>query len=176
MKKVLLATFVIIFLIFLAVVFSKNSIFTRQNDSPLVVTEESVATSEVADIRASFGIFTNGDFRSFSASMYHNLSSEVYISSQNPNVVVVRKPGTTWGDFFETMPFELTDSCLTTGLGETFCSSEVSSLKFYLIGERINDLLSAEIDNGDSLVVSFGPSNDNGIGGQIEQVKGIVLK
>ena len=38
------------------------------------------------DRKASFAIFTNGTFRVFTASMYHNLSQDVYIEANNPNL------------------------------------------------------------------------------------------
>ena len=76
---------------------------------------------EKVDYIGAFAIFTNGTFRVFTAAMYHNLSEDVFVQADNPNIVRVKKSGTTWDDFFKTLPFKLTKECLTTGTKETFC-------------------------------------------------------
>ena len=119
-------------------------------------TQSTSADSFDQPLAAAFAIFTNGTFRVFTASMYHNQSSNVYIESSNPNLIQVKKGGVTWGDFFNTLPFKLSDTCLTTGTGETFCTNDTRSLKFYINREFTEDALSREIKNGDKLLVSYG--------------------
>src|SRR3989344_1728519 len=110
----------------------------------------------MVDWSASFAIFTNGIFRVFTNRMYHNLSGDAYIEALNPNVVRVKKQGTTWADFFESLPFELTEECLVTGAKETFCPAGGRYLKFYLNGEEDAQALRREIRDQDKLLVSFG--------------------
>ena len=62
-------------------------------------------TSQIVNKKASFAIFTNGTFRLFTAAMYHNLSEDVFIQADNPNIVHVKKTGITWDVFFKTLPF-----------------------------------------------------------------------
>lgn len=125
---------------------------------------------ENVDYKASFAIFTNGTFRVFTAPMYHNLSEDVFIQADNPNVIRVKKAGTTWDDFFRTLPFKLTKACLTTGTGETFCSGENGQLKFYLNGEKTDNLLEQTIQNGDRALITFGEEDETQIQKQLEQV------
>lgn len=125
---------------------------------------------EVSDINASFAIFTNGTFRVFTASMYHNQSDNVFIESSNPNVVHVRKAHVTWNDFFATLPFSLSPNCLTTGTGQTFCTNKTGSLKFYLNGRPDPSALEREISGRDKLLVSFGNDNETEIEKQLQQV------
>lgn len=117
-------------------------------------------TPQSEEKEASFAIFTNGTFRVFTATMYHNLSSDVYIESNNPNLVKVKKNSVTWNDFFSTLPFSLTKNCLTTGTKQTFCTDNNKTLKFYLNGIADKDLLDKEIKNGDKALVSFGSENE----------------
>ena len=112
--------------------------------------------AQPVDKQASFDIFTNGTFRVFTASMYHNLSEDVYIQADNPNLVHVKKAGITWNDFFKTLPFSLTKDCLITGSRETFCSTQTKKLKFTLNGENTPNALDLEIKQNDKLVVSYG--------------------
>ena len=104
---------------------------------------------------ARFEIYTLGTKRIFTASMYHNLSEDVFINSSDPNVVQVKTAGVTWNDFFQTLPFELTKDCLTTGTGQKFCSNEKQSLKFYLNESEDGNVLDKEILPNDFLRVAY---------------------
>lgn len=125
---------------------------------------------ETVDRQASFAIVTNGTFRVFTQAMYHNRSPDVFIQSDNPNVVHLTKRRVRWGDFFDTLPFNLTNDCLTTGIGQTFCTSANNTLKFYLNNIQDSDALAKEINKGDKLLVSFGPKDDTNIPAQLEKV------
>lgn len=125
---------------------------------------------KVIDIKASFAIFTNGTFRIFTDKRYHNLSPEVYIESQNPNVIKVQSPDVTWADFFETLPMELTDECLTTGTGQKFCNGEGGNLSFYINGASLENALNQEIKHSDKLLVSFGDPSESEIQNQLSQI------
>lgn len=122
------------------------------------------------DHKASFAIFTNGTFRVFTAAMYHNLSPDVFIQTDNPNIVHVKKKGVTWYDFFKTLPFKLTKDCLTTGTGETFCTGENGTLKFYLNDIKEDDLLSKIINSRDRALITFGNESEDEVKQQLQKV------
>ena len=122
------------------------------------------------DKHAAFAIFTNGTFRIFTASMYHNLSEDVYITAENPNVVIVKKDGITWSEFFETLPFELTYDCLTTGTKQTFCTNASQSLKFFINGKREDAALGKEIKDRDKLLVTYGSETEDKLDYQFSQI------
>ena len=169
MKKLaipLLIIFIIIGIIRFASL-DKSEVGNLQEQAQSTISEPS---RESINFRASFAIFTNGLNRSFTAAMYHNLSDDAFITSDNPNIVLVKKPGTTWDDFFRTLPFKLSKDCLTTGTGQTFCTNETGVLQFYLNGERVNDLLSREIKDGDRTLITYGVEKDSVIQKQLEQV------
>lgn len=128
------------------------------------------SSQDSVDYQAGFAIFTNGFFRIFTASMYHNLSKDVYIQADNPNITHVKKRGVTWDDFFKTLPFKLTTDCLITGTKEMFCTNENVSLKFYLNGVKINELLVQEIQEGDRVLITYGNENEEQIQNQLRQV------
>ncbi len=167
MKKFLLFGILIIVL----AGFGIFALFSNQ-DKPSMFNISKTQTQEEApqDINASFAIFTNGTFRVFSASMYHDLSDDVFISAENPNIVRVKKTGITWGDFFSTLPMEISSQCLTTGTGQTFCSDSTQTLKFYINGELDANALNRIINAGDQLLVSYGEENDSEIENQLNQI------
>jgi len=139
---------------------TKNAIEVKKKLNENLPAEEILDTEEVSK-KAAFAIFTNGTFRIFTDSKYHNLSEDVYLEASNPNIIHVKKIGITYNDFFQTLPMNLTRDCLITGTGQTFCNGENGQLKFYLNGgERVDDLLEKEIKNGDRALISFGDEDD----------------
>ena len=113
-------------------------------------------TPEPSDFTATFEIYTLGAKRVFTNAMYHNKSQEVFIENPDPSIIIVKKAGITWADFFKTLPFTLTKECLVTGTKETFCNSEVQKLRFVLNGIETADALDLKIQPGDALRVTFG--------------------
>lgn len=126
-------------------------------DPPVVVAGAIVQTefSIVGGITARFEIITNGVNRDFSKSMYHNLSPVAYIDGSSTNEVVVEGNGVTWQEFFDTLPFKIDKTCLTTGTGEKYCTGNEGVLEFFLNGEKSHDALDKVISQGDKLGVRF---------------------
>ncbi len=135
---------VIVVLMFGFFIYSNSKQSTNDSNEQTIVSGQSDRSSLTPDIKneqASFVIFTNGTFRIFTAAMYHNLSDDVFIQADNPNIIHIKKEGVTWNDFFSTLPFKLTSDCLTTGTKQTFCTGSNGSLKFYLNNERKKSML-----------------------------------
>ncbi len=177
LKKVLLM--ILIFALLISGYFLFNQ--KVKNRKEVVPTRSSKNTIKVsstpteADYVAGFLIYTNGTRRIFTASMYHDLSEDIYIDSRNPNVVNVKKPNQTWNDFFKTLPFSLTKDCLITGTGQTFCTGQNGDLKFYINGKNDPDVLNKIIEENDRLLVSFGSESKQGIEDQIQELEAVSL-
>lgn len=142
-----------------------NSTIPTQTQMPILTN-----TPKNVDYTAGFAIFTNGAFRVFTATMYHNLSKDVFIKADNPNKVYVKKEGVTWDGFFKTLPMRLTKDCLTTGTKQAFCTDNNGKLRFYLNGKEDKEALDKAIANGDRLLISFGNENEDQIQKQLQQV------
>ncbi|MBI4225516.1 hypothetical protein HY612_00200 [Candidatus Roizmanbacteria bacterium] len=175
MNKVLLVIIGSIILLFI-IYFSTKSGFNPNVSKP---PSESKTLNQITtfptlpeqiDYKAGFAIFTNGTFRVFTAVMYHNLSEDVYIQADNPNTIHLKKRGITWDYFFKTLPFKLTKDCLTTGTGETFCTTGSDSLKFYLNGVKTDDLLGREIRDSDKALITYGSESKEDIQKQNERL------
>lgn len=153
-------------------IFAVFAVPTKNNPQPIVATQAltPTVTPKNVDFTASFGIYTNGTFRVFTASMYHNLSKDVFIKADNPNRVYVKKAGVTWDDFFKTLPMKLTKDCLTTGTRQTFCTDNNGRLRFYLNGKEDNNALGKQIENGDRLLISYGNENEDQIQKQLQKI------
>lgn len=170
MKAAVIGIIVVVLVVAAGAFFYLNQTPSPPEDSQAIDSNLAIGPGENVNKKAAFAIFTNGTFRVFTASMYHNLSEDVFIESPNPNIVQVKKEGVSWDDFFKTLPFKLDPDCLTTGTGQTFCSGQEGRLKFYLNGSEDKDALDKIINNGDKLLISFGNTNEGQIVDQIEKV------
>ena len=171
------STFLLIFLLIITISFTTwfivappKIIPNNNSKPPLVMITPIEKMGKFVDYRASFTVYTVGLKRSFSASMYHNRSDEVYILADNPNIIYIKVRGTTWGDFFETLPMKLTNQCLTTGTDEEFCNGGINSLKFYVNEVALPDFLNTEIQNGDRALIVYGSETEEQISNLMKQV------
>lgn len=165
MTKRVVVFIIVIIIASIGIVYLKNNATMK----PTFPIDDTNPISE-SMYKASFAIYTNGIKRDFSLPMYHNLSRNVYITSENPNIILVENSQPTWDDFFATLPFSLTKTCLTTGTGETYCTGDLGKLRFFINGSENPDILDALINPFDRLLVSFGNESDEVIQTQIESI------
>lgn len=145
--------------------------YTPLKTSKVKTNSYSKPTITEINYEANFLIFTNGTRRIFTDSMYHNLSGDVYIKGGNPSSVIVKKTGITWKDFFKTLPMSLNYECLVTGTGQTFCSDNAFTLKFYINGVKTDGALDRVIKDKDRLIISFGNESQEEIKNQLKQAE-----
>ena len=144
------------FLIAIVLLLIKTFSISQTQPEKIAVSQTPTPTMDApknVDYKARFAIFTNGTKRIFTASMYHNLSKDVYLEGSDPSIVHVKKDGATWMDFFATLPFKLRKDCLTTGTNETFCTTKNA------------------INNGDWALISYGTENEAQIKPQLNSLK-----
>ena len=117
--------------------------------------QRQLKTQTETDITASFTIITDSITRNFSNPKYHNKSEKVFIATDNPSLIYIKKAGVRWSDFFATLPMKLTKECLITGDGETLCNKEQGTLEFFLNDKEDKDVLDKVIKQNDKLLVRF---------------------
>lgn len=163
MKKLLIIFAPVIVLLFAVGInrlFSPDKSAPAISPTPMITQTQNSSSPTPSEITATFVIYTNNTKRVFTDSKYHGLSENVYLIADNPEQVHVKKAGTTWEEFFATLPMKLSKTCLTTGTNQTFCTNESSSLKFFINGQVDRDALDKVIRQGDKLIVSYGPITD----------------
>ena len=170
-KASVLLVIAVVVLVGIYLLLTQASKFVTKTTSPESPTIANISSK--ADYSASFAIFTNGTFRIFTASMYHNLSKDVYIQADNPNIVYVKKKGITWNEFFKTLPLKLTKNCLTTGTKQVFCTNINEKLRFYVNGKEVVNALDNQIEAGDQLLVTYGNESEEQIQIQLQHIPNI---
>lgn len=168
MKKIFILLFFFIIVIIGSFFLPKSQ--TQPSLTPITTSSPTPASPNPVDYTASFAIFTNGTFRIFTSPMYHNLSQDVFIQADNPNIIHVKKEGITWDDFFKTLPFSLKKDCLITGTKQTFCTNANGTLRFYLNGKEDANALDKKITEGDKLLVTYGKENETQLQEQMKQI------
>lgn len=150
--------FIFIVIVSTVIWFAIDTSKTVQNNSPSsqLTNIKSTPLVSIPNFTATFSIIT-GFPRDFSNSMYLNRSPEAFIErAGNPNLIRIKKVGITWDEFFKTLPFTLTQTCLVTGDGETLCNDGKRTLKFYLNLKDTPDALTLPIVPNDNLEVIYG--------------------
>jgi len=147
---------------------STNPDSNKPVDQNLLVASPSAA--QPLEFNAKFAIYTDSLKRSFTKSMYHNLSKDAYISPKDVETVIVNRNGTTWQEFFDSLPLQITTACLVTGDDERLCNTANKSVKFYLNDQRIYSLEIA-IKPDDRLLISYGAEQAKEIDKQLNTLK-----
>ena len=111
---------------------------------------------------ADFALYIRGeryDFKQerFLSTAEDELSENVHLHGTRYGVVHVHREGTTWSEFFHSLGFELTDTCLRLPEGDRFCNSETERLSFILNGVRVDAIAFEDITDIDRVLISFGP-------------------
>lgn len=146
---------IIVCVIGLIIYLKQSQKYTLQTNIQSSPTPVLINTPTPANFTASFEIYTLGTKRIFTDTKYHALSSDVYITAENPSVIYVKKEGVRWFDFFETLPMKLEKDCIVTGTMQTFCTNEKHKLKFYINGYEDPSALEKTINSFDNLKVVY---------------------
>lgn len=156
MKRILLVAIPVTLLLITAVSVirqpSKPEDLIINNPPP---TSTSLDSISAADFTAKFEIYTFGTKRIFTDKRYHNLSEDVFITTDNPSQIYIKRKGVTWEDFFKTLPMKLTSQCLTTGTKQTICTNDENELKFFINEVENLNALTKEIQSNDFLKVVY---------------------
>ncbi len=97
-------------------------------------------------------------------------SENAHIHPPRFHTVHVHREGTTWREFFDSLGFELTATCLTLPGGERLCTSATERLSFILNGVRLDSLAFQDITDIDRALISFGSESEEELWRQYEQV------
>lgn len=155
---ILLAIAILVLSIIVIQIYRSNSstYLTVQQSEVISLPASPTPSFQPTDFTASFEITTNGTKRIFTQVMYHHQSPDLYIENPNPSTIHIKKSEATWNDFFKTLPFSLTQSCLVTGTKQTFCSTETKKLRFFLNEVETPNALENKIQANDHLRVTYG--------------------
>ena len=121
---------------------------------------------------ADFALFINGKQFDFGKPEFisregDTRSGQVHVHDPRHNVVHVHRAFTSWGEFFVSLKFKLTDKslpgtttdkvCLTMPDGTKYCNDATNTWKFFMNGVQVDGLTLQDIHDLDRALFSYGP-------------------
>ena len=112
-----------------------------------------------------------GDKFDFSAPAYQIKSSWIHFEGRDGSTVHKHATGVTLGYLFDTLGLGLDDQCFVFQDGRSFCTNEEYSLKFYINGEKVNDIRDYEVQENDRVLISYGGETPEEIEAQLLELQ-----
>ncbi len=156
-------------------------LFVREYRSPQTITRRCEPGDPGCELRqkihvhADFALVIRGkqfDFgqKQFISTAEKELSPNVHIHDPRHAVIHVHREQTTWDEFFRSLGFELTDTCIKLPAGESYCTNPTEKLKFVVNGVRTDSIMFQDIQGLSRVLISFGSETDD----QVMQQFGLV--
>lgn len=156
-------------------------LFVRERGGAEVVTKPCEPGDPGCELRqkihehADLALFIRGERFDFGKEQFisvegKELSPNVHIHEPRYTVVHVHREQTTWDEFFRSLGFELTDTCIKLPGGEALCGNDRETLKFVVNGVRVDTIMFEDIQGLSRVLISFGPESDEEVMRQYGQV------
>lgn len=121
-------------------------------------------------VHASILVKIFGDRFDFSQADFQIKNPWIHFEGQDGSTIHRHAKHVTLGYLFDTLNIGLSPDCYTFPEGREFCSADEYSLKFYINGERIEDIRDYVISEGDKILMSYGDEGNDEIQSQLEEL------
>lgn len=102
--------------------------------------------------------FTDDQYQSTSEEVQH---SHLHLHNNNDHVIHRHAPDLTFVSFLDSLGYTLTEECLVTDAGESFCTTENgNTLQIYVNGTAIDTHTEYVFADGDQILVYYGDPTD----------------
>ncbi|MCK6565796.1 MAG: hypothetical protein HUU14_12305 [Dehalococcoidia bacterium] len=124
---------------------------------------------------ADFALFIRGERFDFHKDQFvsvegKELSPNAHIHDPRYTVIHVHREQTTWDEFFRSLGFELSDTCIKLPSGESLCNNDRETLKFVVNGVRVDTIMFEDIQGLSRVLISYGPESKDEVMGQYATV------
>lgn len=93
----------------------------------------------------------------FSSTQFQLMSPWIHFEGSNGNTIHRHSNGITLGYLFDTLYLGLSQDCFVFHDKREFCTNDDNTLKFYINGEKVQDIRDYEIFENDKILISYGP-------------------
>ncbi len=97
-----------------------------------------------------------GDTFDFSLPAYQIKSSWIHFEAGDGTTVHKHATGVTLEYLFDSLKLKLDDQCFIFQDGRQFCTTDDYTLKFYINGEKVNDIRNYEPMDKDRILIAYG--------------------
>jgi hypothetical protein len=111
-----------------------------------------------------------GDTFDFSLPAYQLKTSWIHFEGGDGTTIHKHAKGVTLGYLFQSLKLKVDDKCFVFQDGRQFCTNEDYSLKFYINGEKVNDITTYEPMDKDRILITYGAETPEEIQAYLTQV------
>lgn len=120
---------------------------------------------------ASILTLIHADTFNFTGTAYQIQNNWIHFENQDGTTIHRHAANVTLGYLFESLNIGLTNECFTfPDATRSFCTDERYSLKFYINGDQIPDIVDYVIQDDDRVLISYGEESEDAIFEQIDML------
>ena len=112
----------------------------------------------------------------FSVPSYQIKSSWIHFEESDGTTIHRHATGVTLGFLFETLNIGMDSKCFVFPDGRQFCNNEDYSLKYYINHQPVSDIRDYVFEDGDRILISFGPETPEQIEEQLLELEAQIIK
>ena len=117
-----------------------------------------------------------GDKFDFSVPSYQIKSSWIHFEESDGTTIHRHASGVTLGYLFDSLNIGMDSKCYVFPDGRQFCNNEDYSLKYYINHQPVSDINDYVFEDGDRILISFGPETPEEIEEQLLELDSQILK
>ena len=117
-----------------------------------------------------------GDKFDFSVPSYQIKSSWIHFEESDGTTIHRHASGVTLGYLFDSLNIGMDSKCYVFPDGRQFCNNEDYSLKYYINHQPVSDINDYIFEDGDRILISFGPETPEEIEEQLIELDSQIIK
>ena len=117
-----------------------------------------------------------GDKFDFSVPSYQIKNSWIHFEDSDGTTIHRHSTGVTLGYLFDSINIGIDNKCFEFPDGRQFCTNEDYSLKYYINHQRVSDINDYIFEDGDRILISFGPETPDEIEEQLIELDSQIIR
>ena len=127
-------------------------------------------------IHASMLVKIFGDKFDFSTPNYQVKTSWIHFENQDGDTVHRHSTGVELEFMFNSMNIVIDDNCFVFPDGRQFCTNDDYTLKFYINQQKVKDIRTYVVQEGDRILISYGDEVQSSIDEQLSELNAQAIK
>ena len=127
-------------------------------------------------IHASMLVKIFGDKFDFSTPNYQVKTSWIHFENQDGDTIHRHSTGVELEFLFNSMNIVMDDKCFVFPDGRQFCTNDDYSLKFYVNQQKVEDIRSYIVQEGDRILITYGDEDQEAIDKQLAELNAQAIK
>ena len=127
-------------------------------------------------VHASLLVRIFGDKFDFAVPSYQIKNSWIHFEDSDGTTIHRHATGVILGYLFDSLNIDIDSKCFVFPDGRQFCTNEDYSLKYYINHQPVSDIRDYIFEDGDRILISFGPETPEEIEEQLLELDAQILK